>query len=176
MLAYNVRLKCDDFEGLEEILKMEAFCWNIVSEFLFVNRSASAKETHEAVYHKIRKMRPEIPAQIIIRAYNSCRAAYKSIKSNKHEISVPCLKKNLSIRLDKRLFPLKVMELKLQLRREGSFFNFLFIKRQRISYQNTHFVTHWFSKKEMSILFLYLLKTLHLKNHKHTNTQVLAWM
>lgn len=107
MLAYNVKLKCEDVSGIREILEMEAFCWNIASEFLFENRKASIKELHNAVYSKIRKIRPEIPAQVIIRAYNSCKAAYKSIKSNKHKITKPCIKKNLSIRLDKRLYSYK---------------------------------------------------------------------
>lgn len=52
-------------------------------------------------------MFPETPSQVLIRAEQECLASYRSIKKNKHKISVPPLKKNLAMSLDKRLYSLK---------------------------------------------------------------------
>lgn len=62
------------------------------------------KIVHHSIYRKIRNERPEIPAQVIIKAVAGARTAYKTLRSNKVSIDKPCLKSNLSIRLDKNLY------------------------------------------------------------------------
>ena len=64
------------------------------------------KGLHNAFYHSTRESRPDFPSQMVIRAEMECLASYKSIKSNKHKITKPFEKKNLSLRLDKRLYSL----------------------------------------------------------------------
>ena len=59
---------------------------------------------HSKVYGNIRKLYPDIPSQVVIKAEQECLASYKSTKSNKHKLKSPIVKKNLSMRLDKRLY------------------------------------------------------------------------
>ena len=59
---------------------------------------------HNAVYYELREKFPTIPSQGIIKIYKDCISAFRSINSNGHvEHKVPT-KKNLSMRLDKRLY------------------------------------------------------------------------
>lgn len=69
----------------------------------FKNLSA-LKKLHNAFYHVTRSEHPDFPSQMVIKAEQECLASYKSIKSNKHKITKPFEKKNLSLRLDKRLY------------------------------------------------------------------------
>lgn len=59
---------------------------------------------HNKFYYPAREKFPEVPSQVIIKAEQECLATYKSIRSNKHKITSPFKKKNLSLRLDKRLY------------------------------------------------------------------------
>jgi IS605 OrfB family transposase len=105
VISYNIPLLTsqEEFDKIVEILEMERDCWNFASEFLFKNKK-DIKTLHHGVYSKLRFQRPEIPAQVVIKAYKAAKAAYKSVKSNKHKITEPCLKNNFSIRLDKHLY------------------------------------------------------------------------
>ena len=51
-----------------------------------------------------RKLFPNCPSQIIIRAKDSVYATYKTIKSNRQTLTEPAKQTNLSIRLDKRIY------------------------------------------------------------------------
>lgn len=106
MITYNIPILAsrEDFDKIVEILEMERYVWNEASKHIFKTGKRDIKLVHAATYHKIRKDRPEIPAQVIIRGTRAARSAYKSVKSNKHCIDAPCEKKNLSIRLDKYLY------------------------------------------------------------------------
>lgn len=105
MISYNIPILTsrDEFDRIVEILEMERYCWNFASKFLFKNKR-DIKTLHNGVYSKLRLTRPEIPAQVVIRGYKAAKAAYKSVKSNKHRLTEPCVKNGLSIRLDKNLY------------------------------------------------------------------------
>jgi len=64
------------------------------------------KFIHDSNYHQCRKLFPDCPSQVIIRAKDSVYATYKALKTNKtlHSLEEPCELTNLSIRLDKRLY------------------------------------------------------------------------
>jgi putative transposase len=62
------------------------------------------KALHNAFYHTTRGNHDGFPSQMVIRAEMECLASYKTIKSNKHKTNKPFEKKNLSMRIDKRLY------------------------------------------------------------------------
>lgn len=112
MISYKVKLIVDkDSEPkLNNVLEAERYVFNFCSKRHFDKDAwyGSKKNSyvllHKKCYEDIRKERPEIPSQIVLKGEQSCIAAYRSIKSNKHKITAPVEKKNLSIRLDKRLY------------------------------------------------------------------------
>lgn len=107
MLTYTTRLLSDsqeDLKDLRKLLEYERDAFNIASVEQHPEKNRSIIVLHGKVYSKIRKERPEIPAQVVIRGEQACLSAYRTIKSNKHKISKPVEKKRLSIRLDKRLY------------------------------------------------------------------------
>jgi IS605 OrfB family transposase len=111
VLTYNVELipkSQEDFLKIEKILDANRFAWNKISKVYYgLGKNTDRKDLHKQTYFPIRREKPEIPAQVIIRAQNDVRAAYKSVVSNKHKIVKPIEKKKLSMRLDKRLYRLK---------------------------------------------------------------------
>jgi putative transposase len=111
VLAYNVELLpvCQgDSSKIQKILEANRFAWNEISKVQYeLGNKLDRKDLHNKTYFPIREARPEIPAQVVIRAQNDVRSAYKSIISNKHRIQKPIEKKKLSMRLDKRLYRLK---------------------------------------------------------------------
>ena len=54
-----------------------------MSYYTFKTKNISKKLIHDANYHECRKLFPNCPSQIIIRAKDSVYATYKTIKSNK---------------------------------------------------------------------------------------------
>ena len=64
------------------------------------------KIIHDKNYHQCRKLFPNCPSQVIIRAKDNVYATYKTIKSNHQleSIQEAAKQENLSIRLDKRLY------------------------------------------------------------------------
>jgi len=103
MITYNTKL-LGNTEELRKLLQMEQLVYNIASKEQFTEKTKSLVILHSKVYKNARKSNPEIPAQVIIRAEHDVLAGYRSVKSNKHKISKPIVKKNLSMRLDKRLY------------------------------------------------------------------------
>jgi len=67
-------------------------------------RINSIIELHAKFYKRFRKTNPDLIADMVCAAENECLAAYRSIKSNKHEIAEPVIKRRLSCRLNKNLF------------------------------------------------------------------------
>ncbi len=109
MLTYNVKLILEesDKKRLLAVLEAERWAFNYCSTKHFRKdkpRKNSVIELHAACYHAIRTERPDIPSQIVIRAEQSCLAAYRTVKSNRHRLEEPVNKKALSIRLDKRIY------------------------------------------------------------------------
>ncbi len=97
-------LKDDDL--IKSLLKEYCSVVNLASKIQFsdLKQFSNIKALHEKFYYSARNQFPNIPSQMIIRAEMECLASYKSIRSNKHKITKPFEKHNLSIRLDKRLF------------------------------------------------------------------------
>jgi len=107
VITYNTELLTDDQEDLDSlksILENHRVVFNIASKEQFNEKKNSIVILHSKVYHPTRKQFPDINSQVIIKAEQECLAAYRSAKSNKHKIKKPIEKKNLSIRLDKRLY------------------------------------------------------------------------
>ena len=108
-LTYNVRLATDnqeEFDLLYSMLLEHQKVWRYLSEFVFDNGIIDKKIIHDKNYHKCRKLFPDCPSQVIIRAKDSVYATYKTIKANNQldSISEPAQLNNLSIRLDKRIY------------------------------------------------------------------------
>lgn len=107
MLCYNTELLADkqeDLEDLKALLESHKLVFNLASKEQFTEKKSSIVILHSKVYHKTRKQFPEINSQVIIKAEQECLGCYRSAKSNKHKLKNPIEKKNLSIRLDKRLY------------------------------------------------------------------------
>jgi IS605 OrfB family transposase len=79
---------------------------NKASELQFgdLKTLSNIKALHNEFYHKMRIDYPDIPSQVVIKSEQECLASYKSIKSNKHKVINPFVKRNLSLRLDKRIY------------------------------------------------------------------------
>ncbi len=106
-LTYNIKLQFqsqEDKESLINLLLEHQKVWNYMSEYVFNSKTIDKKLIHDKNYYQCRKLFPECPSQVIIRAKDSVYATYKTIKSNHHEITEPAIQENLSIRLDKRLY------------------------------------------------------------------------
>lgn len=106
MLTYNAKIEScqENLESLKEILEWHLIAYNDASEIQFCQEKNSIKELHNKFYNQCREKYPHIPSQVVIRGEQECLSGYRSIKSNKHKIKSPIVKKNLSMRLDKRLY------------------------------------------------------------------------
>jgi IS605 OrfB family transposase len=115
--TYNVKLifeNDEDKQNLIEIFELHKNIWNYLSEYIYKKQiKLSSKILQEQKYHQCRKAFKKAPSQLVVRAMHDVVSAFKSIKSNKQEITQAPLKKNLSIRLDKRLYTLKNDSVKL---------------------------------------------------------------
>ena len=103
MITYNTKL-LGDTDELKKLLQMEQMVYNIASKEQFPEKTKSLVILHSKVYKNVRKSNPEIPSQVVIKAEQEVLSAYRSIKSNRHKITKPIVKTNLSMRLDKRLY------------------------------------------------------------------------
>lgn len=107
MITYNIAL---EFTSVKEENNIKLFLaryteiCNEASILLYGRKTYYIKEVHSLCYTKLRQQFPDMPAQAVIRAIREITASYKSIKSNKHKIDKPLIKRNHSIRLDERLY------------------------------------------------------------------------
>ena len=104
---------------IKKVIEAERTAFNFASQ-IFYNFKNSTKNSnncikilHSLVYSRFRKENPNIPSAIVIRAEQSCLAAYRSIKANKYKISKAAEKKNLSLQLDKQLYSYRDTHLKI---------------------------------------------------------------
>lgn len=109
MISYKCQLifsstKEEDniLEFLNESSKVINRCFELL--YQYKDKNLSLKETHNICYNKVRKEFPNLPAQTIIKSYKEAKAIYKSIKSNKHKIDKPPVRKSPKLNLDKRLY------------------------------------------------------------------------
>ena len=109
IISYSIKLQTqskEDHDLLLSTLLVHQKIWNRISQDTFKTKHINKKIMYDRNYRKCRKLFPECPSQVIIRAKDSVYAAYKSIKSNKklNSLKSPCEQWNLSIRLDKRIY------------------------------------------------------------------------
>jgi IS605 OrfB family transposase len=107
VLTYNIRLEFqskEDKNSLLDLLLEHQKVWNHMSEYVFQSNKVDKKLIHDKNYHLCRKLFPNCPSQVIIRAKDSVYATYKTIQSNHQKIDEPSKQENLSIRLDKRIY------------------------------------------------------------------------
>ncbi len=106
MLTYTTKLIAppEDLASLRQVLEWERDMFNRASKEQFPEKKRSIVVLHRKVYRNARQEMPQIPAQVIIRAIQSCLSAYRSSKSNEHTIKCPIRKKRLSLRLDHNLY------------------------------------------------------------------------
>ena len=110
MLSYTTKLSSanqQDLNDLIDILKTERDMFNDISKLQFPEAKRSIVVLHSKCYYPMREKYPGIPAQIVIRAENEVLSAYRSVKSNKHKLTKPCIKKRLSMRLDKHIYSVR---------------------------------------------------------------------
>jgi IS605 OrfB family transposase len=103
MITYTTQLQ-GDCQELKQLLEQHCVVFNIASKEQFTEKKNSLTILHSKVYKNVRKQYPNIPSQVVIKAEQECISSYRSVKSNKHKIKKPIEKKNLSMRLDKRLY------------------------------------------------------------------------
>ena len=110
-LTYNTKLTFDSIDDSQKIVNMlnaQLFAWNECSKVKFSSViNNSIVELHSKFYTNFRKNNPNIPSQVVISAEQSVLSSYRAIKSNKHKIKKEIVKKNPSIRLDKRSYSYK---------------------------------------------------------------------
>jgi len=107
ILTYNIKLETKNKKEhnlLYSTLLEHQKVWNYMSEYVFKSKKVDKRLIHDQNYHKCRKLFPNCPSQVIIRAKDSVYATYKTIQSNHHKLEKPAEQKNLSIRLDKRIY------------------------------------------------------------------------
>lgn len=107
-ITYNAELRFKDNADREywsNLLEVARLAYNECANILDSNKiRLDLKSVHNAVYYILREHFPTIPSQGIIKIYKECISAFRSINSNGHiEHKIPT-KKNLSMRLDKRLY------------------------------------------------------------------------
>ena len=106
MITYNAKLTSasEDMKLIMDLMEEYLVIVNKASEAQFKGKFKSITEIHNAFYYPTRESHKDFPSQMIIKAEQESLSTYRSIKGNKHKISKPFKKRNLSIRLDKRLF------------------------------------------------------------------------
>ena len=107
MLTYNTELitaNQSDIDLVRDMMEEYRVVVNKASETQFRKKTNSIKTLHKEFYYPTRAFHPDLPSQMVIKAEQESLAAYKSIKSNKHKLTKPFEKKNLSLRLDKRIY------------------------------------------------------------------------
>ena len=131
MRTYNVRLEFESGENhnrLMDTFRIHQTIWNHLSEYIFKkcisgkqdlsnskNKNSkrfklfSALELHHKTYYKCRKLFPQAPSQIVIRAREDVVSTFKAMRSNNvlDGIASYPIKKKLSIRLDSRIYTMK---------------------------------------------------------------------
>ncbi len=109
-ISYNTKLILSSQQNLDliSLLKAQKDVWNECSKVRFEKGTKnSIVELHNLFYKDFRENNPNIPSQIVISAEQSVLSTYRSAKSNKHKLKNHCIKKKLSLRLDKRMYSYK---------------------------------------------------------------------
>ena len=108
MITYNIELQFNNQSSQNywiNLLNQVKDCYNCLSNYVFNDKPIlGIKSIHNKYYSKLRNQFSSLPSQMIIKIEQEVISMYKSIKSNKHNLTSPSVKNNLSLRLDKRLY------------------------------------------------------------------------
>ena len=106
MITYNAEIigMPKDMKLIMDLMEEYHIVVNKASKLQFQQKLNSITKLHNGFYYIARNEHKGFPSQMVIRAEMESLASYKSIKSNKHKLIKPFEKKNLSVRLDKRLY------------------------------------------------------------------------
>ena len=106
-ITYNIKLTFDNQKEHDfwfNMLCKQRDMYNFASKIIFEKKpNTLIKEYHDLLYNKIRE-KFQVSSQAIIRTEKDILSTYRSIKSNKHKITVAPQKKSLSLRLDQRMY------------------------------------------------------------------------
>lgn len=107
-ITYNIKL---NFENQEEhsfwlnLLTEQKDMLNYASELIYNNKpKLNQKDIADLIYYPIRNKAKFLNAQCVCKIEREVLNIFRTIKSNKHNIKSAPEKKNLSMRLDKRLY------------------------------------------------------------------------
>ena len=107
-LTYNIELETSTEERnkIISLLEEQRSIVNEISAIVTENKlpKLSIKLIHDKCYYAIKNKFPTAFSQTIVKAEQEVLANLRSIRSNKHKKSQQIEKKNLSLRLDKRLY------------------------------------------------------------------------
>jgi putative transposase len=109
LITYNTELIPTNPKDMKLIISLMEEYRLVVNEasklqFSDLKNLSALRVFHNNFYYSAREKFIGVPSQVIIKAEQECLATYKTIRSNKHKLSKPFEKKNLSMRLDKRLY------------------------------------------------------------------------
>lgn len=109
MITYNTELIPTNPKDMKLIISLMEEYRLVVNEasklqFSDLKNLSALRVFHNNFYYSAREKFIGVPSQVIIKAEQECLATYKTIRSNKYKLSKPFEKKNLSLRLDKRLY------------------------------------------------------------------------
>ena len=111
MLSYSAELlfySTEDQQKIVSLLELQRDIWNACSEMVYKEKPELVQKTvHHLCYYPLRAAFPNAPAQLVVRAMADVLGTYKTIKSNKHEITEAPKKERLSSRLDVHLCTIK---------------------------------------------------------------------
>ena len=107
-ITYNIKL---NFENQEDssfwlnLLNEEKDMFNFASKEVYNKKpKINQKDIADLIYHPIRNKAKFLNAQCVCKIEREIVSAFRTIKSNKHNIKSAPEKKNLCMRLDKRLY------------------------------------------------------------------------
>lgn len=107
-ITYNIKIKFENQEDYSfwlNLLNEEKDMFNFASKQVFKSKiKLNQKEIADLIYHPIRKQSKFLNAQCVCKIEREILGVFRSIKSNKHKVKNAPKKKNLSMRLDKRLY------------------------------------------------------------------------
>ena len=108
IITYNVKIQFPNPQEEKfwlELLKEERDAFNLASKLVYTNKpKIDLKEVFDLVYHKIRNTSKLLPAQGANKVIKEVIGCFRSIRSNGFIITEAPEKKNLSMRLDKRMY------------------------------------------------------------------------
>ena len=107
-ITYNVKIKFENQEYKTfwlNLLSEQKDMLNYASELVFKNKpKLTQKDIADLIYYPIRNKSKFLNAQCVCKIEREVLSIFRTIKSNKHNIKYAPKKKNLCMRLDKRLY------------------------------------------------------------------------